>query len=142
MCENCNKIQNELDVLNSKHNPPLDHSELELIISHAEKAEHNNMTRHIEDARSVVEKLKGKPIKLKMQEITPTYENKPIEFDCMITAVGERFPGGGRERRCRLARRSDARSESVPLPWRPAIGFQTALSPKDQARRRRIPCCG
>ena len=80
----------EMDILNSKHNPPLDQSELELIISQAEKAEHNNMTRHIEDARSVVEKLKGKPIKLKMQEITPTYENKPIEFDCMITAVGER----------------------------------------------------
>ena len=81
----------EINNLNQKHTPPLPESELSLIISQAEKAEHKNMTKHIVDARSVVEKLKNAPLKLTMQDITPTYENKPIEFDCMITAVGERM---------------------------------------------------
>ena len=81
----------EIDNLNQKHTPPLPESEVSLIISQAEKAEHKNMTKHIVDARSVVEKLSNAPLKLTMQDITPTYENKPIEFDCMITAVGERM---------------------------------------------------
>lgn len=81
----------KIEELNQKHKPPLEEAELDTIISQAEKAERRNMVKHIEDARTVVEKLKGAPIKLTMQEITPSFENKPIEFDCMITAVGERM---------------------------------------------------
>ena len=49
------------------------------------------MIRHIRDARSVVEQLSSAPKVITMQEITPSFENKPIIFDCMIIAVGERM---------------------------------------------------
>jgi len=57
----------------------------------AEKAEKSNMVKHITEAKTVLQQLRGEPIKLKMQDITPTLENKPIQFDCMIIAVGERM---------------------------------------------------
>jgi DNA replicative helicase MCM subunit Mcm2 (Cdc46/Mcm family) len=83
-------LAHEIGILNQKHQPPLPQSELDLIISQAEKAETKNRLKHIEDTRNVVEQLSNKPMKVMMQDITPILENKRIEFDCMITAVGER----------------------------------------------------
>jgi len=81
----------QVEELNSRHTPPLPLSELDIIISQAEKTEKANMVKHIQKARTVVEQLKGAPVVLKMQNITPSFENKPIQFDCMIIAVGERM---------------------------------------------------
>ena len=81
----------QMAILNKKHSPPLGQTELDLIISQAIKAEKNSMIRHIRDARSVVEQLSSAPKVITMQEITPSFENKPITFDCMIIAVGERM---------------------------------------------------
>jgi len=81
----------QVDELNKRHNPPLGMYELELIISQAKKAEKNSIIKHIRDARTVTEQLSNAPQALVMQDITPYYENKPITFDCMIIAVGERM---------------------------------------------------
>lgn len=80
----------EIDKLNQKHSPPLPPTEIDLIISQAEKAEQKNKLKHIQDAKSTLEKLRGKPLEVKMQDITPILEGKSVVFDCMITAVGER----------------------------------------------------
>lgn len=84
-------LHHELDILNNKHTPPMPKSELSLIISQAEKAEQHNMTKHIEDARTVLQQLSNAPQTMKMQDITPAFENRPVEFDCMVIAVGERM---------------------------------------------------
>lgn len=81
----------QIDELNKRHQPPLQTRELDLIISQATKAESKNMLKHIQDAQTVIQQLSNAPQKLKMQDISPTFENKPIEFDCMIIAVGERM---------------------------------------------------
>jgi len=83
-------LKMEINKLNQKHTPPLSESEISLIISQAEKAEEKNKVKHIKEAKSVVEQLSNKSKKIIMQDITPILENKKIEFDCMITAVGER----------------------------------------------------
>lgn len=80
----------EIEKLNQKHSPPLPQDELERIIDQALKSEKRNLGRHIQDAQTVIEQLGNKPHKLTMQEITPSFENRPVEFDCMIVAVGER----------------------------------------------------
>jgi len=81
----------EIDKLNQKHTPPLPQSEIELIINQASKAESKSVVKHITDAKSVLDQLRGEKTKqIKMQQITPEMENKPVEFDCMITGVGER----------------------------------------------------
>jgi len=84
-------LDHEIDILNQKHQPPLGQAELQLIISQATKAESRSMVKHIEDARTVIEQLSGKSQRMTMQEITPQFENKPVEFNCMIIAVGERM---------------------------------------------------
>lgn len=81
----------QVEELNKRHTPPLPTSELDIIISQAVKAEKNNMVKHITDARSVIEQLSGKANEITMQDITPLLENKPVQFNCMITAVGERM---------------------------------------------------
>lgn len=81
----------QVEELNKRHTPPLSSSELDIIISQAEKAEHRNMTKHVEDARSVIQQLSGMAQHVEMQDITPQFEGKNIEFDCMIIAVGERM---------------------------------------------------
>ncbi len=84
-------LHKEVEELNKRHRPPMPDSELRLVISQAEKAERHNMAKHIDDARTVLQQLGGAPQTLKMQDITPSLEGKPIEFNCMIIAVGERM---------------------------------------------------
>lgn len=81
----------KVEELNSRHKPPLPEEEISLIISQAEKAEVKNRTRHIEEARTVLESLRSTgAMEVPMQDITPILEGKEVQFECMVTAVGER----------------------------------------------------
>jgi len=84
-------LYKELEELNKRHTPPMPTSELKLIISQAEKSEKQNLIKHIDDARTVLQQLGGTPMPVDMQNITPALEGKPISFNCMIIAVGERM---------------------------------------------------
>ena len=81
----------KIDELNARHNPPLSESDIKRIISSAIKSESRSIVKNVTDARTVLEQLSNAPQKITMQDITPKYEGKPIEFDCMVIAVGERM---------------------------------------------------
>lgn len=84
----------KIDELNSRHQPPLPEADIERIISSALKYEGKNIPKKLKEIQDFTkqEALDNKdPIKIKMQDITPIYEQVSIEFDAMIIAVGERM---------------------------------------------------
>lgn len=84
-------LKKEVLELNKKHDPPLSDTDINRIIDSATKSEHRNMAKHVEDARTVLQQLSGKAQEITMQDISPEFENKPVQFDCMVIAVGERL---------------------------------------------------
>ena len=87
-------LRHEVDILNSKHKPPLPESDIERIINSALKYEGKNIPKKIKEIKDFKKKeeLNNRdPLKLGMQEINPRiHEGVPIEFNAMIIAVGDR----------------------------------------------------
>ena len=79
----------EVDKLNQRHNPPLPQSEIDIILTQVMRYEGHNIAKHIKSVERI--QKRDKIISVAMQEIQPElHEGVMVQFDCMITAVGER----------------------------------------------------
>jgi len=85
----------EMDKLNQKHNPPLSQFEIDSILKsvvsrRADNPIDFNAQEHIKQVKKITEMNDVKQVT--MQKIKPElHEGILIEFNCMITAVGERM---------------------------------------------------
>lgn len=88
-------LKKEIMELNSRHNPPMPESEVDIIIKSALGYEGHNIDRHVKKIETYKEKIQrdnNDPLKISMQDIDPReHEGVPIFFECMIIAVGERM---------------------------------------------------
>jgi len=80
----------ELEKLNNKHKPPLPQKDIDILYTQITKAENRKIKIHMKNVERIQDRLKVTPVK--MQDIRPElHEGFTIQFDCMITAVGERM---------------------------------------------------
>lgn len=81
----------EIEKLNTRHKPPLPQGEIELIIHQALQYEGKHIAVHAKEVKEYQQEMGNDPEIVKMQEIDPQkHEGVILQFDAMITAVGER----------------------------------------------------
>ena len=82
-------LELEMEKWNEKNKPPLPKYEIENLIAQAHKYERRHIDNHVRDVKEWEED--NKQITVKMQNINPQiHEGKILQFDAMISAVGER----------------------------------------------------
>jgi len=83
-------LKMEIDKLNQRHSKPLPQNEINVILSQVMRYEGHNIAKHMKSVERIQDRLKIIPVKV--QDIRPElHEGLSVEFDCMITAVGERM---------------------------------------------------
>ena len=81
-------LKKVVEELNQRHSPPLPQSDIDRIIKQAIKYEGHNIQLSVKKIQEF--EAEGTPNILTMQEITPAFEGKMIQFDAMIIACGDR----------------------------------------------------